>query len=61
MQLLTPEQAADQLNIPVSTLRIWRHRREGPAVVKVGRLLRYDLRDLERWVDSRKEGAARGA
>ena len=60
-ELLLPEEAAELLRIPLSTLRIWRHRREGPAVVKVGRLLRYSRQDLERWVDSRREGAARGA
>jgi excisionase family DNA binding protein len=54
-RLLLPEEAAEWLRVPLSTLRIWRHRREGPPVVKVGRLLRYSQRELEAWVDQRRE------
>ena len=49
-----PEVAA-WLQVPLSTLRIWRHRREGPPAVKVGRLLRYSRRDLETWIESRRQ------
>jgi excisionase family DNA binding protein len=57
-ELLLPEEAAELLRVPLSTLRIWRHRREGPAVVKVGRLLRYSRRDLEAWLESRRQEPA---
>jgi excisionase family DNA binding protein len=54
-ELLTPAEVATWLQVPLSTLRIWRHRREGPPVVKVGRLLRYSRRDLETWLESRRQ------
>jgi len=52
-ELLTPAEVAAWLQIPLSTLRIWRHRREGPPAVKVGRL----RRDLETWLESRRQEA----
>ena len=54
-ELLTPAEVATWLQVPLSTLRIWRHRREGPPAVKVGRLLRYSRRDLETWLESRRQ------
>ena len=39
--LLTPEQTAEQLNIPVSTLSRWRSERRELPYVTVGRLIRY--------------------
>lgn len=49
--LLTPAQAAEQLNIPVSTLARWRTERRELPYVTVGRLVRYRQDDIDRWVD----------
>lgn len=49
--LLTPGQAAEQLNIPVSTLSRWRSERRELPYVTVGRLIRYRQIDIDRWVD----------
>jgi hypothetical protein len=44
--------------IAVLTLSDWRTKGIGPAYVKVGRLIRYRIADLDAWLDSRvKRGA----
>jgi len=55
-KLITLAQAADYLN--VSPRSLWRavHERE-VAVVRVGRLLRFDCEDLDQYVSSRRVGA----
>lgn len=46
------------LGVPVQTLKNWRADGEGPPYVKVGRLVRYDPRDLDRWIKKQTVGAA---
>jgi excisionase family DNA binding protein len=50
-QLLTVQQLADYLGVPVATLYQWRWRDEGPPGFRVGRHLRYRRSDIEDWVD----------
>ncbi|HHQ47258.1 MAG TPA: DNA-binding protein [Acidobacteria bacterium] len=52
-RLLTPAELADYLGVPVATLYVWRHRRQGPPGFRAGRYLRYRLSDVERWIDER--------
>jgi len=52
-QLLTVEQLANYLDVPVATLYAWRHRRQGPPSFKAGRHLRYRLGDVEQWIAGR--------
>ena len=52
-QLLTPEELAEQLQVPLATLYGWRSRGEGPVGRKVGKHLRYRQEDVDSWVDSR--------
>ncbi len=54
-QLLTIEQVAAYLNVSPHTVRRLAARRALPSV-RVGHLLRFSERDLERWVQARKEG-----
>lgn len=59
--LLRDAQVAKMLNITVSTLRSWRHRKQGPAVVRMSRRApRYLRSDVEAFIASRREvfGAA---
>ena len=49
-RLLTVRQAADLLNIPVSTLYGWVSQRP-TAFVKAGRAVRSDIGDLERFIE----------
>ncbi len=46
--------AARILGIAVQTLRNWRHVRRGPAYVKMGRSVRYQLRDIQAYIDERR-------
>lgn len=41
---------AKYLGIGHSTLKLWRSKGYGPAYTKVGRNLRYDLGELDRWL-----------
>jgi len=51
--LLTEEEAAEILTVPVSRLRGWRKRKRGPAVVKLGTArssaIRYTRRLIREW------------
>ena len=52
-QLLSVEDLAAYLEVPVATVYAWRHRRQGPPGFRVGRHLRYRRSDVERWIDDR--------
>ena len=51
--LLTPEQASEILKIKTDTLAIWRStKRYDLRYVKVGRLVRYKLTDIEDFLNA---------
>jgi predicted DNA-binding transcriptional regulator AlpA len=50
--LITESQAADLLAIALKTVRNWRHLGRGPPHLKLGRLVRYRMRDLNVWLES---------
>lgn len=50
-RLLTPAEVAEMLAVPVKTLYAWRYSAAGPPAVKVGKYVRYDEAELERWLD----------
>lgn len=52
-QLLTAQQLAGYLDVPVATLYAWRHRQEGPPAFRVGKHLRYRSKDVEEWIRHR--------
>lgn len=41
------------LAVQTKTLQAWRHRGGGPPFIKVGRLVRYRLVDVEAWIAKR--------
>lgn len=53
-KLLTPQDVADYLGIPVTTLHYWRRTGEGPVGIRVGRLLRYEPEAVRRYRDAAK-------
>lgn len=58
--LKTPEAAA-YLGLETKTLENWRYlsASEGPPWVPMpGRAIRYDVRDLDAWIEARKTAAA---
>ena len=50
--LWTVDDAALYLRVPVKTLYQWKWRGEGPPVRKMGRHLRYDPAEVQRWFAS---------
>lgn len=50
-QYLDVEALAEYIHVPVDTLYGWRYKGYGPPAAKVGRHLRYRLRDVEAWID----------
>ncbi len=51
--LLSREQAAEYLGLKPQTLAVWVSRQEnGPPFIKIGRSVRYRMRDLEEWIES---------
>jgi excisionase family DNA binding protein len=52
-RLLTVEDLADYLDIPVATVYAWRYRRQGPPGFRVGRHLRFRWSDVEVWIEDR--------
>jgi hypothetical protein len=59
MTLLTPQDVADRLGISTATLATWRCTKRYPlAYVKVGRLVRHRIVDLETFEISRLQEVA---
>jgi excisionase family DNA binding protein len=53
MKLLNIQQLSDLLNIKIKTIYDWTHKGEIPFI-KVGRLLRFNNDDIEKWLRERK-------
>ena len=51
--LLSAQQLADYLEVPIATLYAWRYRGEGPPGFRAGRHLRYRKSDIDRWINDR--------
>lgn len=49
--LLTVQELATYLGVPVATIYGWRYRRQGPPGFRIGRHLRFRRSDVEEWVD----------
>ena len=50
-RLLSAQEVADYLGVPITTIYNWRHRSQGPPGFRVGRHLRYRRRDVEAWIE----------
>ena len=53
--LISAQDLADYLGVPIATVYTWRHRRLGPPGFRVGKHLRYRRRDVEEWIVGRLE------
>lgn len=58
-RLLTSEEVADWLQIPLSTVRQWRADRRGPRGYRLGKHVRYRREDVEEWLADRSDDARR--
>jgi excisionase family DNA binding protein len=54
-KLLTPKELSEYLNVKLSTIYVWSCQEFLPKR-KVGRLLRFDEQDIERWLKRRACG-----
>jgi excisionase family DNA binding protein len=49
---LTPEDLAERVGVPVSTVYQWNSRGGGPRFMRVGRYVRYKIADVSAWEES---------
>ena len=54
MELLTPEEVSALTGLSPETLAQWRSQKRGIDYLKVGRLVRYTRRDVERYLETCK-------
>jgi excisionase family DNA binding protein len=61
-ELMTVQDVARYLRVPVGTSRNWRVTGDGPPAARIGRHVRYRQADVESWVAERVrlDGAQRG-
>jgi excisionase family DNA binding protein len=52
-RLLTVEDLAEYLEVPVATIYAWRYHRQGPPGFRVGKHLRFRWSDVEAWINDR--------
>lgn len=52
--LMTADDVASVLGIPPSTLANWRYQGLGPRYLRIGRHVRYEVRDLEAWLRTQR-------
>ena len=52
-RVLTVQDLAEYLDVPVATVYGWRYRRLGPPGFRVGRHLRFRCSDIECWIEGR--------
>ena len=50
-ELLTIQEVADLVRVPVATLRYWRHLGTGPHSFRIGRGVRYWRTEVFAWLD----------
>jgi len=58
-ELLTLQEVADVMRVPVATLRYWRHLGTGPRSFRIGRSVRYWRTEVFSWLDSQTTAAQR--
>ncbi len=55
--LLSAQELAEFLHLPIATVYAWRYRRQGPPGFRVGRHLRYRRDDVQQWIKDRIDEA----
>lgn len=54
-KLLTIQELAERLTVSVGCIRAWRLRGDGPPAIRIGTALRWDPREIDEWLNSRRE------
>ena len=55
MPLLSTEELAEYLDVPVTTIRDWRTDGKGSCAIKVGGRIRFAISDVVAWLSSQRE------
>jgi excisionase family DNA binding protein len=50
---MTIQEVAEYLQVPVQTIYKWNAMGTGPAYMRVGKYLRYRLREVDQWLAAR--------
>lgn len=58
--LLSPDELAAYLKVPVKTIYNWRSEGKGPRGIRVGRHVRFRQAEIEAWLDRNVEGGVFG-
>ena len=53
-ELLSTEDVADVLGIPLATLRKWRFEGRGPKGFRIGRHVRFRPSEVQRWIEDQE-------
>jgi excisionase family DNA binding protein len=59
-RLMTTDEVAAFLVVPVATIHRWRYVGTGPPAIRVGRHLRFDPDELAEWIDAQKRKGCDG-
>jgi excisionase family DNA binding protein len=54
-RLLSIEEVAEYLDVPIATVRTWRANKSGPRGIRVGKHVRYRPSDVELWLELRSD------
>jgi len=49
-RLLSVEDLATYLDVPIKTIYAWRHHKSGPSGIRIGKHLRFRWSEVERWL-----------
>ncbi|ACZ29832.1 phage transcriptional regulator, AlpA [Xylanimonas cellulosilytica DSM 15894] len=55
--LMSIDQLAEYLGIPVATIYDWRVDGKGPCAIRIGRHVKYAVHDVQEWVAQHREAA----
>ncbi|MGZ5385467.1 MAG: helix-turn-helix transcriptional regulator [Acidimicrobiia bacterium] len=53
--LLSVDELAEYLGVPVRTIYDWRQRGQGPHGIRIGRHLRFAVSDVLSWIDAQRD------
>jgi excisionase family DNA binding protein len=56
MELMTIDEVAERLRVPVLTIRWLRQEGRFAPAIKVGRHLVWDVKDVDAWLEAQREG-----
>jgi predicted DNA-binding transcriptional regulator AlpA len=60
-ELLSIQEVADLVRVPVATLRYWRHLGTGPRSFRIGRSVRYWRMEVFAWLDEQAKSDRQSA